>query len=350
MTQTSATPSATLVVEYPNTASLISRIVPPLFRVTVRFGLDAFALLSEQGLVRTTRLFRLTNTASDLRPVGALAPIRGTRMRPVRFDGFDAEWVWHRRTPDPAVRQDAAMLYLHGGAFVSCGLRTHRRLVSRIAKATGVPVLSVAYRQVPDLHPSDSVEDCVTAYRRLLEEGFASGRTVIAGDSAGGFLSFATALALRDRGMPVPAGIVGICPAGDLDNAAREIHPGERTDPIFSARFLRQLFTLINTMKDGRYDPLWSPVEHDFTGMPPALIMVGSTEILRSDAERLAGRYADAGEPCRLQIWDRQVHVFPIGADLLPEGRAAIRDIGAFVRNAVRGNTASTDQPRRVAS
>lgn len=344
-TPTSNRPTS-LTIELPNSASLPSLILNPIARATARRALDTAFMLPQLGIVKSVKVFRVTNAVSNLPVVALLRPVLGTRVRAVRCDGFDAEWVWHRDTADPDRRQDRAILYLHGGGFVACGLRTHRRLVSRIARAANVPVLSVAYRQVPDAHPTESVEDCVTAYRQLLAQGFAPDRIVVAGDSAGGFLAFATVLAIRDRGLGLPAGVVGISPASDLDPHWVEDNPNAEHDPLFPPRFGKQLFTLIATMKDGRYDPLWSPVHHSFAGMPPALILIGSTESLRSGAEQLAQRCAESNVNCTLQIWDRQIHVFPAAADLIPEGRAAIRDIGAFVRTMTHADAENSTQVR----
>ncbi|WP_433678707.1 alpha/beta hydrolase fold domain-containing protein [Nocardia sp. CA-119907] len=113
--------------------------------------------------------------------------------------------LWHEDR-DPR-RRDSALLYFHGGGFVGGGLNTHRRMVAKIAQASAMPALSVDYRQLPQAHLTDTVEDAVESYRYLLEQDFPADRMVVSGDSAGGALAFRLALAVRERGLPMPGGI-----------------------------------------------------------------------------------------------------------------------------------------------
>src|SRR5262249_32258008 len=152
-------------------------------------------------------------------PASVLAPELGTHRKSVRFDMFRAEWLWHDETAGVLQAKDSAMLYLHGGAFVTGGLNTHRRMAARIGRACRLPGFAVDYRQLPDGHLTDALEDVVEAYLHLLDEGFPADRIIVAGDSAGAGLSFLLALALRDRGVPMAAGIVALSPWADLDNA-----------------------------------------------------------------------------------------------------------------------------------
>ncbi|WP_433665560.1 alpha/beta hydrolase [Nocardia sp. CA-128927] len=327
-------PRSTVTVEIPNRASLISRVINPLLFATARASLETLSRAGQYGPVQDKRVFAVSSYTDA--PAAALVAVTGTRRRPVLFDGFHGEWVWHRDTADPGMRTDSAILYFHGGGFVSCGLRTHRRIVSRVARASAMPVLNVAYRQLPQAHITDTIADGVAAYRYLLSRGFPGDRIIVAGDSAGGGLAFSVALAARDAGLPVPGGITAIAPWADLDPTAKYAHPNALLDPVIPIRGL-DVITRWGYRIDGKLDPAWSPVNHDFTGLPPALILVGSTEVLLADAELLAARCAEAGVPCRLQIWDRQAHVFVAGADVLPEGRAAFREIGAFHQQVLNG-------------
>lgn len=331
----------TVTVELPNRPSAAARLAHPLAFATLRSGLRAMVFLGDRGPIHDPRVFKVTSFTDA--PAAVVVAVAGTRRRPVPFDGFPAEWVWHRETADPAAVQDSAILYFHGGGFVACGLRSHRRIVSRIARASGMPLLNVAYRQLPDAHFTETVEDCVKAYKYLLEQGFPADRVIFAGDSAGGGLTFSLALAARERGLPMPGGIVAISPWADLDGTVRNAQRNAALDPMIPPRAL-DIVAEWGFRRDGKLDPSWSPVNHSFEGMPPALIQVGSTEILLSDAERLAQRYAEVSLPCKLQIWDRQIHVWHAGADLLPEGRAAIREIGDFTQRVLNG----TVQPYRT--
>ncbi|GAB2544233.1 alpha/beta hydrolase [Nocardia heshunensis] len=322
--------SASVTVEFPRRASWVQRAAHPVSYAVLRRGMNVIVDLAWRGIpVRGVRIFHLTNALDPL--AGFLVPIRGTSLQPIAFPRFRAEWVWHRGTSDPTQVADAAILYFHGGGLVSCGLNTHRRIVSRIARDSGVPVFQVDYRQLPKAHVTETIEDCVEAYEHLLAQGFPADRIIMAGDSAGGGLAFRTALAARDRGLPVPAGIVGIAPWANYDSTLRYAHPNDPIDPMLGAKAL-DTPARFGLLRDGELDPSWSAVNHEFTGLPPVLLQVGSTEVLLADAYQLAERCAEAGVPCRMQIWDKAVHVFHAGADLLPDARQAIAVIGEFVR------------------
>lgn len=264
---------------------------------------------------------------------------RGTRRRRVAFPRFRAEWVY-----GPGVRDsDRVILYFHGGGFMVAGLNTHRRMIARLSAAAGAPALSVAYRQLPEVNLTGTVADCVTAYRYLLEQGYRPEQIIVAGDSAGGFLSLAAPLQAIREGLPAPGGIVAISPLTDLDEAAKLLHENLLLDAFIPGKRLGILRELL--LGDLPPDPLYSPVNGALAGLPPVLIHVGSTEILRVDAELMAERLGAAGVPTTLTLWDRQPHVFQIFADLCPEGLASIAEIGAFVRAmpATRAETAEAD-------
>ncbi|UGT44587.1 alpha/beta hydrolase [Nocardia yamanashiensis] len=316
-------------VELRGRASIRLRLAHALLRVTVRPALEGLTVVAGHGPWRGAPAFRIANQADRL--AFPLLPARGTRREAVRFDGFRAEWLWHRDDPGPDDTGNGAILYFHGGAFLAGGLNSHRRLAARIGRAAGVALLNVDYRQLPAGHLTDTVADAVTAYRYLLERGFAPGRVVFAGDSAGGGLAFAAALAARAQGIPVPGAIAAIAPFADFDPAVRRDHPNQPRDAMLPARAL-ELPARLGFARDGVLDPAWSPVNHDFTGMPPVLIQVSNTEVLLPDSESLAARCAEAGVPHTLQVWDNAIHVFQAGADLLPDARAAIREIGSFIR------------------
>lgn len=275
-----------------------------------------------------------------LRPVAAVEQLavmlpvpRGTRVRPVRFDGFQAEWV---RAPEAGPwagpRAERVILYFHGGGFFSCGLRTHRRMISQISAAAEAPVLSVAYRKLPDVGLRESIADCVAAYRWLLEQGHPAESIIVAGDSAGGFLSFAAPLSAMEQGLPSPGGIVAMAPWADLDHTTKLMHENAILDAYLPAGRLERLAELL-AEEALPLDPMLSPVNASLGGLPPVLIQVGSTEMLLADAELMAERLAAAGVPCRLQIWEGQVHDFQLLADLIPEGLRAIQHVGDFVRD-----------------
>jgi hypothetical protein len=294
-----------VTIELPSCASLPLRIADALGRRTIRPALDAIARLAWRGPLRGAPAFRIAGLA-DLVTIPLRAP-RGSRRRALRFTGFRAEWLWHKTFAGPD------------------------EVAGGITRAAGVPLLNVDYRQLPVAHITETVADALHAYEHLLELGFAPEKIVFAGDSAGGGLAFATALAARERRLPLPGGIAAIAPWADLDPARRRAHPNDRKDAVLSA-FTLSVPALVGFAGGGDLDPLWSPVNHDFTGLPPVFIQVGSTEVLLADTEQLAQRCREAAVPCTVQIWDRALHVFQAGADILPDARAAIADMGRTIR------------------
>lgn len=318
---------ARLVVEYRGPASRRTRVANRLLRVTAHPALRLAARLATPA---TMRLANLSDLAGILLP-----PPRGTRRFKIKLNGYKAEWVTGHNAagPDPNA---PAVLYFHGGGFVGCGLRTHRRLVARISAASEASVLNVAYRQLPKAPVTTSVADGLNAYRYLLETGHDPARIVLAGDSAGGLISFGIGIAAVEQGLPLPAGIVGLSPWLDLDYAPKARHENVARDPYMSPECLAGIVDKA-IAKNGVLDPALSPVNAELAGLPPALLQVGSVEILRYDAELMADRLTEAGVPCRLQIWDRAPHVFQAGADVLPEARKAIGEVGEFVRDACAG-------------
>ncbi|EFV13165.1 alpha/beta hydrolase [Segniliparus rugosus] len=328
-----ARPSAqepALVVEHSEKAGLVARLAHTAFRLTVRPALGlASAVLGSVNDKNLLWIPRLLDPCLFLMP-----PIRGTHRRRVQLLNCRAEWVWHDGTPDPGSSQGPVVLYFHGGGFTSCGLNTHRRLASDLAKTTGAAVLNVDYQQLPSASFADTLQDAVEAYEWLLASGRRADQIAFGGDSAGGGLAFRAAIEVRDLGIGVPGAVFAFSPWADLDCAQKAIHPNHRLDPLLSAQILGNVVK-VGLAKDGLIDPSWSSVNHDFAGLPPASIHVGSTECLLPDAELLAKRLGEAGVPCSLKIWDRQIHVFPAGAVVLPEARAALEEVGQFVRSSL---------------
>ncbi|MEV4257652.1 alpha/beta hydrolase [Spirillospora sp. NPDC049652] len=313
---------ATLVIEKHGSASLRSRAVAAGVRSVLRPRLAKAAALppDDRALRRAAMLDRLA---------GRARPPRGARFESVRFDDFRAEWT---HGPGVGPDRDKVILYLHGGGWVSCGLNTHRRMVSRFSAAAGVPALSVDYRMIPAVPFEEEVEDCLTAYRSLLDDRDASD-IVVMGDSAGGYLTFATALRAREDGLPLPAALVALSPMLDMDLGDKLAHANMKLDPSAPGPLLEWLVRSFLGHLD-LTDPKVSPIRADLAGLPPVLLTAGSTELLYCDAETMARRLVRAGVPTTLQVWDRQLHVFQMFGPLLPESRAAIAGMGAFVRRA----------------
>lgn len=250
-------------------------------------------------------------------------PDEEVRVQSIEIAGLVADWVWV-----DGCDAERAVLYLHGGAYVMGSRNTHRGLAGRIARSSGARVLLPEYRLAPE-HPFPAaVDDAVACWRWLLEEGFEARRLAMAGDSAGGGLTLAAMLALRDAGDPLPGCAVCLSPWTDLEGTGPTASAGAVEDPMIAADELRESGRLY--AGDELRHPYASPLHGDPTGLPPMLIQVGTREVLLSDSTRFADRARAAGVEIELEVEEGLIHVWQMFAHL-PESREAVRRIGAFV-------------------
>jgi acetyl esterase/lipase len=256
----------------------------------------------------------------------ALWTARGVEVRPEIVAGLASEWLTPR-----AAAKGKVILYLHGGAYIMGNFATHRQLVSYIARACGVRALLPEYRLAPE-HPFPAaVEDALSLYRALRDDGYAPGDILFAGDSAGGGLAMALLLSLRDAGEPMPAGAVLFSPWLDLTGSGESMQTHAHRDPWFNPEEL--LVIARYYCKEVEFEhPLVSPVFADVTGLPPIYIQVGEDEILLSDSTRIAEKIEQAGGDVQLEIWPGMWHVFQVFVHQMPESGEAIRKIAPFVR------------------
>jgi len=254
-------------------------------------------------------------------------PPASTRTLGVNAGGVMADLI---TTPDS--EEDRHIVFLHGGAYIIGSPSLYRHLTWRIAAASRARVVAVDYRLAPE-HPFPAaLDDAFTAYNWILDDGADPARIVVMGDSAGGGLVFSLMLKLRDEGCRLPAAAVALSPWTDLalTGASLKLNGGadpmRRTDhpPLFVNDYLAGA--------DPR-TPYASPLYGDPAGLPPTLIQVGSDEVLRDDAVRMAERMRTAGCEVELEIWPRMPHVWHVFVPLIPEARRAIERIGSFVRS-----------------
>jgi acetyl esterase/lipase len=175
------------------------------------------------------------------------------------------------------------------------------------------------------------LDDCKTAYGTLLENGISSNRIAIIGDSAGGGLSLATAISLRDMGKPLPSSIVCLSPWADLELTGESVTTKAQADPWLKYDSLSVQAQRYIGDSDP-HNPLISPILGEFHGLPPILLQVGTSEILLDDSTRIAARAKEAGVDVTLEVWDGMWHVWQFLAGLVPESQQALNRIGAFVR------------------
>jgi acetyl esterase/lipase len=238
----------------------------------------------------------------------------------------------------PADGKRSVVLYMHGGAFLTCGTNTHGRLVTALSRFADSPVLVVNYRMIPKHSIGQAIEDCYDAYKWLRLKGYEPDQIVIAGDSAGGYLSLALAENLQLEG-ELPAAVVTMSPLFEIDNDGRAQHPNMDSDAMFPPRAFDALVSLIEGaakrhVVDGQPEEVYEPLDHIEPGLPRTLIHVSGSEVLLNDARKAAHMLAAAGVPVEIRIWPGQMHVFQLGAPAVKEATRSLRQIGEYIREA----------------
>lgn len=240
----------------------------------------------------------------------------------------DAEWVRPQ-----GIRTDRVILHCPGGAYVLRFANFERSLLAGLCRAAHARGRLVFYRLAPE-HPFPAGhEDCLAAYRQLLDQGIAADRIVLSGISAGGGMALGVLLAIRDRNWPLPAAAVVMSPLTDLrSDRIGSRADNERLDPVLShERGLAMRDMYVGGEQQLLVHPYVSPVHGDYRGVPPVLFQVGSTEILLDDSRRCAERMRAAGAEAEVEVWERMPHGWQAFA-FVPEAQQAIERMADFVR------------------
>ncbi len=259
--------------------------------------------------------------------MAALFPVDADIKRePVTANGVKSEWI-----SAPDADPGRAILYLHGGGYVIGSINTHRSLAARLSRAAKARVLVIDYRLAPEHPHPAAVDDSVSAYGWMLAQGFKPSRIAVAGDSAGGGLTAATLVAIRNAKLPLPAAGALLSPWVDMEGIGESMTSKDSVDPMVHKEGLLGMAKAYLGGQNPR-TPLAAPLYADLTGLPPLLIQVGTSETLLDDASRLAERAKKAGVYVTYEPWQNMIHVFQLFAPMLDEGQQAIEKIGAFVR------------------
>jgi epsilon-lactone hydrolase len=264
---------------------------------------------------------------ANFEQMAGLFPVAAdVKCEPVNAGGVKSEWV-----TAPGADASRAILYLHGGGYVIGSINTHRALAARLSTAAKARVLVIDYRLAPE-HPFPAaVEDSVAAYRWMLAQGLKPSRIAVAGDSAGGGLTVATLVAIREAKLALPGAGVCLSPWIDLEGLGDSMKTKAAADPMVQKDALLEMAKHYLKGQNPR-SPLAAPLYADLAGLPPLLIQVGTSETLLDDSTRLAERARKAGVRVTLEPWEHMIHVFQVFAPMLDEGQQAIEKIGEFVR------------------
>lgn len=254
-------------------------------------------------------------------------PPRSVKFAPSHSDGVGGEWATVRGSEHAKL----TVLYLHGGGYCVGAPATHRAITGHLAARCRARVFAADYRLAPEHAFPAAVDDAVSAYRGLLDQGIAPADLVIAGDSAGGGLSVAAALRLRELGLPLPRALVLFSPWVDLA-------PGQRSAPppgevVLTVPWITQCAHAYVARSDARH-PLISPINAKLAGLPPTLIQVGTDEILLGDSQRLRDGLQAAGVTVGYEEYPRRWHVFQANAGVLADANRALDSVARFIQAA----------------
>lgn len=246
-------------------------------------------------------------------------------VQKISVEGLNAEWI----IPQYPLK-DKVLLYIHGGGFISGSCLTHRMHVAKFAQECGLRSLVFDYRLAPEYPFPGALEDCITAYKWLLKQGFESGNIIVGGESAGATLTLSLLLALKKNDVSQPKAAFSISPVTDLRCSAGSFTYNAKKDvaPMNSWTVWTKLYIAGNDPTD----PLLSPQFGNFKGLPPLYICVGTHEIHLDDCINVAEAAKQSGVKVTLRKWDKMIHAFPLLTPLFPEAKKAFQDICEFVK------------------
>jgi len=257
-----------------------------------------------------------------------------TRTEPALADGVRCEWVLAEGA-DPDLR----LMFIHGGGWIAGTLDGYRHQVEAMSHATGMAVLAVDYRLAPE-HPYPAgLNDCIAAWMWMLRHGPDGDReprqVFLAGDSAGGNLTFALMLRLRDAGQRLPKAAAAFSPATDFTGASPSMKERAHLDPMIDPAmlpWLAGLYVIDGTPLD---HPYVSPVYGDMTGLPPFLVHAGEREVLHDDGARIVEKAREAGVDARFKTLPGLIHTTEYWCHYVPEGLASLNEVGAYLKGHV---------------
>lgn len=301
----------------------LRHVVKPLL---LRPGTD-IAALRRQAVVLSERLARMP---------------RDIRVCNGRLEGIPVKWLYGEKSS-----ADFVILYLHGGGFVLPAIKPHYSFCGMLALKTSSTVIMPSYRLAPE-HPFPAgVEDCLAAYRWLLEHDYDPAKIIIAGDSAGGNLTMTTVLGARNAGLPLPAAMIMLSPVFRFEETSEGSHQENReVEAMLSERALE--FFRESYLPEG--SPLshacLHPLEADFTGLPPMRLYASSSEVLLDDSLLAAQKAREEGVDVEIMVAEGMPHVWPL-LDVLPESVPAREDVVKFINGLWQGIRPLYAVPRR---
>lgn len=252
----------------------------------------------------------------------------GYEHRVVTMENFTMEWLWPQNGT-----KDYTILQLHGGGYIGAMRNIYRNFAVEYSRLGGnLGVLTIDYRVAPE-HPYPcALEDAVAAYEWLLQQGYEGRQIILAGDSAGGGLSMALTMYLRDHNYPMPAGVIAMSPWTDLTSQGESYQTNYEKDPLFGKTRDSLIYNRDYVGMEDAACPYISPLYGEFYHFPPMLLQVGSYEMLLSDSTEVAKKARQQGVKVRLTIYEGMFHVFQMALGHLPESVRAWKEIENYLK------------------
>ena len=297
-------------------ARIINLLVRARMRPHAHRPIDPGFVRANIGRPRSVRrlMFRASGAHAEA--------VSSDRARPA------GDWVVGRNSGDTS----PVILYLHGGGYIACSPETHRPLVGSLTTRLNARAFVPAYRLAPEFPYPAALDDAIASYRFLLDEHQVDpARLIIAGDSAGGGLALATAMRIRDEGLPQPSAILLFSPWTDMAVTGQSIDENSDRCAMFAGTTIRRAAPLYlgNAAAD---TPGASPLYGDYHGLAPLLVHASSDEVLRDDAVRVAERALAAGVTVEFRLWPGVPHCWQFFSAVMPEAAESLRLTVQFVR------------------
>ncbi len=273
-------------------------------------------------------------TDEELLLVDGIAPTVSpdSTFLPVTADGVPCEWVLAA-----GANHSKRLFFIHGGGWIAGTLAGYRHQIEALSRATGMAVLAVDYRLAPE-HPFPAgLDDCVTAWMWMRDHGpdgeGACERTLLAGDSAGGNLTFALLLRLKDEGKPLPSAAAAFAPATDFTGSSPSMTERQHLDPFIRADNIGWIFSQYVQDDTPPTHPYVSPVFGDLSGLPPLLVHSGEREVLHDDGLRIVEAAKEAGVDATFKTLPELIHTTEYWCHVVPEGLESLNEVGAFLKS-----------------
>jgi monoterpene epsilon-lactone hydrolase len=258
-----------------------------------------------------------------------LTPSFGVKTHRSIFGGVPSVSFVPKKQSQPETK----IVYLHGGGYcIGSSMTTHRIGLRNLAKITGSICHSIDYRLAPENPYPAALDDALTAWLEIVENNPKS-KLILSGDSAGGGLSLALMMRLRDEGHKLPDGAVLFSPWSNLTCESETYVTQAKADPMLSPRMPIACADYYAPGPIDKKDPYISPIFGDFKGLPRTLILVGGQEILLDDS-RIVGKHAEAaGANFEVDIWPSMFHDWWLFGSLIPESKQCLLKVADWIHS-----------------